>query len=140
MIRQVGALAYRVRGARRRVEVLLVSSRRTARWIVPKGNIDRDRDPAEMAAIEAYEEGGVEGHVETKPFGRFEYRKFRRPDVSEPARVAVYPLRVEVIHDHWPEMAERERRWVALDEAAGQVGDPDLARLIARFAKERASS
>jgi 8-oxo-dGTP pyrophosphatase MutT (NUDIX family) len=135
VIRQVAALPYRPAAKGGGIEVLLLTSRRTRRWIVPKGNIDRGRSLPDMAAVEAYEEAGVEGHVAPRPFGHFEYRKFRDAERSERAVVSLYPLRVELVYEGWPEMAQRTRRWFDADKAAAKVDDPGLGQLIAQFAR-----
>jgi 8-oxo-dGTP pyrophosphatase MutT (NUDIX family) len=133
MMRQVGALPYRRRkGAG--MEVLLVSSRRTRRWIIPKGNIDPGRDERTMAGIEALEEAGVEGKVLKKPLGTYEYLKYFDDGATEPSEVTVYALSVRTEHADWLERGERERMWVSPFVAGELVEEPGLAAILLTFA------
>lgn len=130
--RQVAALPWR-RGAEG-VEILLVTSRETRRWVVPKGGRMPGKTDAEAAAQEAFEEAGVEGRVGHDPLGGFRYLKILKRRAPRWCVVAVYALEVTAEHREWQEQAERERAWLPRDEAARRVGEPDLAALIAAFA------
>lgn len=132
--RQVAALPYR-KGEDGRLLVLLVTSRTTRRWIVPKGWPMKQMKAREAAAREAYEEAGVRGKIASKPFGRFFYEK-RADDrhAGPPCEVQVYPLHVKRQVPAWPEQHQREQRWLPAEEAAALVGDEGLGRLIQAFA------
>jgi 8-oxo-dGTP pyrophosphatase MutT (NUDIX family) len=112
------------------VEVLLITSRETRRWVVPRGNPIAGKSPAESAAQEAFEEAGIRGVVDPEPVGRYFYRKRRRNGTLLPAEVRLFRMRVAEERDDWPEKAERERRWFAPPEAAAAVAESDLADLI----------
>ena len=71
---QYGALPYRVTKTRG-IEYLLVTSRETGRWIIPKGWPIEGMKPAKTAAREAYEEAGVRGTVSDKAIGNYSYKK-----------------------------------------------------------------
>lgn len=129
--RQVAALPWR-RGPDG-VEILLVTSRETRRWVTPKGGRMTGRSDAEAAAIEALEEAGVEGVVDDAPLGRFRYLKVLRRRAARWCVVDLYGLEVTVQHDDWQERAERERVWLTREEAARRVDEPDLRALIAAF-------
>ncbi len=116
------------------MDVMLVTSRRTGRWIIPKGNIDPGKDERSMAALEALEEAGVEGKVFKKPLGNYEYLKYFDDGTTEMSDVTVYALSVRQEHDVWLEKSQRERRWVSLFEASEMVEDPGLAALLLSFA------
>ena len=131
-MRQIAALPYRTVGARG-VSVLLVTSRETKRWVVPKGNLANGGSPHVAAALEAEEEAGVLGVVCPIPLGSYRYRKRRKTGASLMFDVEVYPLAVSEELDTWKEAAERTRRWVTLQEAAGMVEEEDLSRLIQSF-------
>ncbi|MBK1658773.1 NUDIX hydrolase [Paracraurococcus ruber] len=134
---QCAALPLRHQGDS--VEVLLVTSRETRRWVLPKGWVEARRSAAEQAAREAFEEAGVRGQVAATPIGHYSYRK-RMPDGGDlPCEVTVYPLEVEVLLDRWPEQAERERRWFTLEEAARLVHEGDLGALMLRLAAPSAA-
>jgi 8-oxo-dGTP pyrophosphatase MutT (NUDIX family) len=114
-----------------KVEVLLLTSRGTGRWIIPKGWPMRKLSPGAAAAREAYEEAGVEGTIQPDlPVGRYHYTK--RLDVGGETEilVEVFLLRVERQLAEWPEQAERETRWLKPEEAAGLVAEPELAALL----------
>lgn len=135
-IAQVAALPWRkVRpapGLALCPEVLLVTSRRRGRWILPKGWPMRRRSWPEAAAIEAWEEAGIQGQVGTDPLGWFRCeRRFRAlPEYRVPVIVTVYPLRVCRIAARWQEMDRRRRCWVPLPMAADLVADRQLALLL----------
>jgi uncharacterized protein len=133
VIRQFGTIAWR-RGEDGRPLVLLVTSRDTGRWVVPRGNPIPGLPPHLSAAQEAYEEAGVRGPVTSEAVGQYGYRKTRRSGRGERARVTLYPLRVEEELEDWPEARERTRRWFAPADAAAAVLEPELKALLARFA------
>ena len=128
---QYAALPYRMVGSR--LEILLVTSRRTRRWIVPKGWPVEGLQPAACAAVEALEEAGVVGEVEKTSLGHFRYLKHHKSRPSEPCKVEVYALRVTQQRKSWAESAERERRWYSIPEAAAAVDEPLLRLLILEF-------
>ncbi len=115
------------------VSILLVTSRETKRWVVPKGNIGSGVAPHIAAAREAEEEAGVRGAVCPTPLGSYRYRKKRGNGAWLMADVELFPLSVTEELPDWKEKEERERRWFSLSEAAGKVDEPDLADLIRSF-------
>ena len=125
---QFAALCWRAR--RGRVEVLLVTARRSGRWIPPRDWPMRGMTPAEAAAREAWEEAGAVGRTSESCLGLYTYYKNR---LRLPCAVAVFPLEVRRLARAWPEAAERRRRWMARAEAAARVREPELARMIASF-------
>ena len=125
---QYAALPYRLLGSK--LEILLVTSRRTRRWIVPKGWPVEGLQPSACAAVEALEEAGVAGEVEKTPVGHYRYLKHHKSRPSEPCKVEVYALRVTQQRRAWPESTERERRWYSVPEAAAAVDEPLLRLLI----------
>jgi len=129
--RQVAALPWR-RGAEG-IEILLVTSRETRRWVTPKGGRMAGLSDAESAAQEALEEAGIEGVTGETPVGTFRYLKVLKRRAPRWCVVAVHALEVRIEHDAWQEQAERERVWVSRDEAVRRVDEPDLKALIAAF-------
>jgi 8-oxo-dGTP pyrophosphatase MutT (NUDIX family) len=134
-IRQIAALPYRSTGPGldAPVSVLLVTSRETKRWVIPKGNLQPGVSPHQAAASEAEEEAGVRGVVCPTPLGSYRYRKRRGSGASLMADVDVFPLAVSDELAEWKEQDERERRWFSLAEAADRVEEPDLRDLIRSF-------
>lgn len=128
---QYAALPWRHAG--RRLEILLITSRETRRWVIPKGWGKKDEAGSYAAAREALEETGVAGVVQADPVGEYRYDKLMKNGQSQRVRVAVYAL--EVVHEHedWPEKALRERLWIPAAEGARLVDEPDLQALIAGF-------
>jgi 8-oxo-dGTP pyrophosphatase MutT (NUDIX family) len=128
---QVGALVYR-RG-RRGLEILLITSRETHRWVIPKGWPHRGLSLPRSALKEVWEEAGVRGSVAQHPVGFFAYDK--RSLIAPPARVivTVYPVRFVSQDTRWPEHGLRDIAWVAPAEAASRVEEPDLAALLHEF-------
>lgn len=129
---QFAALPWRL-GADGAVEVLLITSRETRRWVIPKGWPMKGLKPHQAAAREAWEEAGVEGRIGSRRIGAFDYDKRLSSGALQPVRVEVYPLKVAVIHDNWPEAAQRARAWVPPSEAADRVDEPGLARILSEF-------
>ena len=113
--------------------MLLVTSRESKRWVIPKGNLAPGQAPHVGAADEAREEAGVIGAICPVPLGSFRYRKRKGSGASLMADVEVFPLSVSQELEKWPEKAERERRWFSLADAAAEVDEPDLADLIRSF-------
>lgn len=129
--RQVAALCLRKRKGR--VEILLITSRQTRRWVIPKGWPMPPLKDYNAARREAFEEAGVEGRMRRKKLGGFGYAKLRAAD-SLGIHVDVYLLEVERERSSWPEMHERKRRWFKADEAAQRVHEPALRKLIRELA------
>ncbi|HEX8126368.1 MAG TPA: NUDIX hydrolase [Allosphingosinicella sp.] len=129
MLTQYGVLPVR-RAADGGFEVLLITSRETRRWVVPRGNPIAGKSPVESAAQEAFEEAGIVGPVEAEPIGLYSYEKRRRSGASVPASVQLFRMTVAEERDSWPEKDQRERRWFAAAEAAAAVHEAELAELI----------
>ncbi|MFC7474352.1 NUDIX hydrolase [Dankookia sp. GCM10030260] len=110
--------------------VMLVTSRETRRWVLPKGWIEKRISAAAQAAQEAYEEAGIRGRIGKAPIGTYAYAKRLDNGVSVPCEVVIYRLEVETLLDRWPEMGERERRWFTLEDAAAAVDEGDLGSLL----------
>jgi 8-oxo-dGTP pyrophosphatase MutT (NUDIX family) len=125
---QVAALPVR-RHEGRALEVLLITSRETGRWVIPKGWPMKGRKDHEAAAQEALEEAGVVGRVQKTPLGEYLYLK-RLDDHFELCRVAVYRLDVERQRKKWNEMAQRRCGWFSIDEAVGLVLEPGLVMIL----------
>jgi 8-oxo-dGTP pyrophosphatase MutT (NUDIX family) len=132
---QYAALPYRVRGGQ--VWVLLVSSRRTRRWIIPKGWPIEGRKPHEAAAIEAMEEAGVAGVIADQPIGSYSYLK---DDEDLTVQVLVFPLRVDSEAEAFKEQGQRVAAWFRLRQAAGRVAEPSLRRLIRDFGEAQSTN
>jgi 8-oxo-dGTP pyrophosphatase MutT (NUDIX family) len=129
---QYAVLAWR-RPAGGPVEILLITSRETRRWVIPKGWPIKGLKPYQAAVREAWEEAGVEGRASARKIGSFDYDKRLSGGQLQPVRVEVYPLQVLQQHDDWPEAHQRERRWVSAAEAASLVDEPGLAQLLSAF-------
>jgi 8-oxo-dGTP pyrophosphatase MutT (NUDIX family) len=129
---QVAALPWR-RAADGSVEVLLVTSRETKRWVLPKGWPEGREDLNEAAAREAAEEAGVSGAIAREEIGHFFYGKKLRSGMEWRCQVHVFPLEVDQIADKWPERKKRKRQWFAAQDAARLVQEPDLGELIGAF-------
>jgi 8-oxo-dGTP pyrophosphatase MutT (NUDIX family) len=129
---QFAALCFRGKGAN--TEVLLVTSRTTKRWIVPKGWPMPGMTPVEAARQEAWEEAGVKGRMSTACTGIYSYTKILEEEGDNlPCVVAVFALKVDKIANDFPERKERRRKWFSLKSAAAKVDEPELAQLILNF-------
>lgn len=125
---QVGAIC--LRGPEDAPEVLLITSRGTGRWIIPKGWPMPGRSLADAALQEAWEEAGIRGTVGPSEIGRYEYDKAHDEGFSLPCEVHVFVLRVTEVLADFPERAERRRQWFTLGEAAKLVAEPGLRALL----------
>ncbi|WP_328756864.1 NUDIX hydrolase [Fuscibacter oryzae] len=125
---QYGAICWRMH--RGKVEVLLITSRDTGRWVIPKGWPMLDKCPASTAQQEAWEEAGVKGDVAEDSVGTFGYDKVLKPGQSLPCRVAVYSLRVGELKRKYPEDKMRSRKWFKYSKAARLVAEPELRGLL----------
>lgn len=128
---QYGALCWRL--GEDGVEVLLITSRDTGRWVIPKGWPMPGLSPEAAAAQEAWEEAGVQGLMNPLCIGRYGYHKCLSDSASVPCAVAVFGMRVESLAKSFPEMKERRRKWFPMAEAATLVAEPELATIIAQF-------
>jgi 8-oxo-dGTP pyrophosphatase MutT (NUDIX family) len=133
-LRQIAAIPVR-RSEASGVEVLLVTSRETQRWVIPKGWPWRKRDDRDAAAGEAWEEAGVRGSVERKVVGTFTYDK-RRGEKAFKVKVDVYLLEVAEEASKWPEAHERRREWYSAEEAARLVQEPGLQAILLALAQK----
>lgn len=134
---QYGALPFRESEAAG-LEILLVTSRQTRRWIIPKGWPIRGLGPSKSAAREAYEEAGVRGTVRSRSIGRYLYSKVLDDRaISVPCEVRVFALRVRRQEKAWPERQQREVRWFVPADAVEAVEEDGLKALIASFANSR---
>ena len=129
---QLAALCYDVEGPEKKV--LVITSRGTGRWILPKGWPIEGLDSAGAALREAWEEAGVRtGEPWAEPIGSYCYDKGLPEDWSVPVTTLVYPVHVLELAEDYPEADERERRWVTPLEAAKMVDEPQLKELLAQF-------
>lgn len=128
---QAAALCYRLRKGR--PEVLLVTTRTSRRWIIPKGWLIGGLTPAETAAQEAWEEAGVIGQCALDKVGRFSHLKRRCEQGAALCLVDVFPLHVQSVASDFPERGERKRKWCSPEKAAQKVASPELAILLCSF-------
>ncbi|WP_247225126.1 NUDIX hydrolase [Yoonia sp. F2084L] len=126
---QMAALCHRGEGENK--EYLLVTSRDTGRWVIPKGWPIRGLNSNETALQEAWEEAGVKGRTTAKdPVGRYTYLKRQDNGVEIPVETLVYSVAVNDLSEDFPEAKERERRWVDADAAAEMVNEAELKSLF----------
>lgn len=116
------------------LEILLISSRETRRWVIPKGWPMGKQAPHDAAAREAFEEAGVRGEIASSPIGTYCYDKLMPDGTLLACRVDVFPLRVKQRMKDWPEKHQRTLRWFTAGEAAAAVKEAGLADLIRLFA------
>src|SRR3954447_24417229 len=128
---QIGALPFRFDDGQLRV--MLITSRGTRRWVIPKGWPMRGLKPHRAAEREAYEEAGLKGHIGKVAVGTYAYEKRLANGVAVPCEVSVYPLQVISQRKRWPEMSQRDGRWLNPDDAAELVQEEGLRRLLRGF-------
>lgn len=113
--------------------VMLITSRDSGRWILPKGWCEKRLSGSELAAKEAYEEAGIVGQISPTPISCYQYTK-RLPIASKECSVKIYPLRVTELLADWPEARQRRREWFTLAQAALYVDDAELVTILLTLA------
>lgn len=131
---QVAALCHR--GTGNATRILLITSRDTGRWVLPKGWPKRGHDAGGTALEEAWEEAGIKPAGRPSLVGRYHYEKRLDGGLPMPTRVEVFAIPVSGLHDDFPEKGQRERVWMSPADAAAAVHEPDLAELLAAFTVE----
>jgi 8-oxo-dGTP pyrophosphatase MutT (NUDIX family) len=126
--RQVAALPLRL-AKNGGIEILLVTSRDTGRWIIPKGWTSKRIKDCKAAAREARQEAGVKGKIFRDAIGTYRYIK-RELGSGVLIEVRVFLLKVSKRCKRWPEKHERRRAWFDIEAAASKVSDPELSTLI----------
>jgi 8-oxo-dGTP pyrophosphatase MutT (NUDIX family) len=133
MRKQVAALPVRKK-RNGRLEVLLITSRKKGKWLIPKGWPVRGLSDRKAAAKEAKEEAGVSGRIRSKPIGSYRYAK---RSGEKPIRVKVFILKVERQKKRWRECDERRRKWAIGNSAARSVKRDGLRKLLLSVAKRQ---
>lgn len=132
---QYAALCYRRSKENGQLEILLLTSRDTGRWVIPKGWPMGSKAPYVVAETEAREEAGIKGIVEREPLGTFGYSKGMPEGLSLPCEVQVHALEVTGSLKDFKEKGERKLEWVSPRVAASRVAEPGLKKIILAFAK-----
>jgi 8-oxo-dGTP pyrophosphatase MutT (NUDIX family) len=130
---QSAALCYRLKRKQGILEVLLVTSRDTGRWVIPKGWPMRGKKSFAVAEREAYEEAGVKGKAHHEVLGTYSYQKGMEDGFSVPCKVQVHALEVDSLQEKYPEKGSRKLEWVSCEEAANRVNEPELKALLRAF-------
>lgn len=112
---------------------MLVTSRDTGRWVLPKGNVERGEEERAAVLREAAEEAGIWGAVADAPLGTYRYDKRRADGTSRRISVTVWPLAVVNVGDDWPEAHQRERIWLLPADAAEAVEEKSLKKLLLKW-------
>jgi 8-oxo-dGTP pyrophosphatase MutT (NUDIX family) len=126
--KQYAALPYRRQGDN--IEIMLVTSRDSGRWIIPKGWPAPGLTPRDSAAREAMEEGGLVGRITAQPIGVYHYDKRSDDGSTMLCAVGVFALQVEEQLTVWPEQDQRQTDWFTLEEAAEAVQEMELRTII----------
>ena len=127
--RQVAALCTR-KGASGK-EILMITSLKSGRWIIPKGWPMEGKDFPQTALEEAWEEAGVrKGRVKGDMIGAYSYKKVQDNGTELPCLVDVYSVKVDILEDRFPESDARKRRWVSKAKAIDLVTEPELKKII----------
>ena len=128
---QFAALCWRVKNGK--PQILLITSRGTNRWIVPKGWPETGKTPGEAALQEAWEEAGVKGKPMERALGLFSYSKKLGDGTMLPCLAMVYPVKVSKLAAEFPEEGQRKRKWVSPRKAAAMVREPELKQILKTF-------
>ena len=133
---QYAALPFRIVAGQ--VWILLITSRGTRRWIIPKGWPITGLKPQDAAATEAAEEAGIVGEVEDIPVGSYRYDKRLKGEATTSVQAIVFPFRVQAQADDWKEQGQRRSAWFRYQRAAALVAEPALRHIIRDFGADRA--
>jgi 8-oxo-dGTP pyrophosphatase MutT (NUDIX family) len=129
---QIAALPVRW-DAKGKLRVLMVTSRDTGRWVMPKGWLMDGKKPWRAAEIEALEEAGATGFISHHPIGTYRYAKRLEDDDSVLCTVTVYPMFVQELKPCWKERAERKRHWFSARKAAKLVDETELSDILLKI-------
>lgn len=124
--KQSGVIPYRFKNGK--LQILLITSRKKRKWIIPKGVIEPYMTPQESAAQEAYEEAGVLGKVTEEPVGSYEFSKW-----GGVCTITVFPMRVEKMYDEWMESDFRKRKWMTPEKALEKCENKEMRLMIKNF-------
>lgn len=131
-IRQIAALVYHVK--KNRLEILLITSRGTGRWVLPKGWPQIGKTFAQSAKAEAFEEAGVRGDVAPFSIGTYTYEKHDICDGEVGDFIVdVFPMHFSHQQKNWPERGVRRLEWLSVEESVQRVEEPELKALLAGF-------
>lgn len=128
---QFAALCWRVVNGK--PQILLITSRGTNRWIIPKGWPMGGKTPGDGALIEAWEEAGVKGTASEQCLGLFSYLKKLDKRTALPCVAMVYAVKVSKLSKSYPEAGQRRRKWVSPKKASKMVREPELAQILKTF-------
>jgi len=124
--KQSGVIPYRFKNGK--LQILLITSRKKKKWIIPKGVIEPYMTPQESAAQEAYEEAGLFGKVLPEPVGEYEVIKW-----GGVCTVTIYPMQVEKEYKKWMESDFRKRKWMSGEKALEKCGNKKIREMIRNF-------
>lgn len=127
---QLAAICYRIKNDK--LQICLVTTRGSGRWIVPRGWPMHKHTPAQAAAVEAFEEAGLSGITHPNSIGAYSYDKPIDNGVI-PVMVMVYALHVTDAAKDWPEKKQRDRKWMTPKKAAAQLDELGLRQIVANF-------
>lgn len=129
IFKQAAAIPFRIE--KNRFEILLITSRNQKRWIIPKGLIENGDSASETAKRETLEEAGVDGEINGKSIGVYEYEKW-----GGLCKVEVFPMQVKTVHDKWDEKVIRKRQWYLAKDALKKAEPEALKKIIRKFIKQ----
>jgi 8-oxo-dGTP pyrophosphatase MutT (NUDIX family) len=119
-----------------KLRVLMITSRDSGRWVMPKGWLMDGKKPWRAAEIEALEEAGAVGFISENPIGTYHYDKRLNLRTHVRCRVVVYPMIVERLKKRWKERNERKRHWFSPRKAAKLVKEEELSDLLKELGKD----
>lgn len=131
-VAQYGAIPFRIIDGQ--VVFLMITSRRSANWVFPKGSVSKGRTPQQTAADETFEEAGVSGEMGSTPIGTYVHA--RNDEQQSPVRVALFGLNVIEQHENWPEEPQRFRHWALLPQVRSLLASRHAARLAAELNRQ----
>ena len=120
---QSALLPYQIRNGH--FEILIITTRNSKKWTIPKGLIEDNLTPAESAVQEGYEEAGIKGLISPKTIGEYRYQKW-----AGICNVKVYPFEIKQVMAEWPESYFRKRKWIRLDEVQNYISIAELQKII----------
>jgi len=109
-------------------KIVIITSRKKKRWIIPKGIVEPNMTPRESAQQEAYEEAGLVGKIKKKQIGKYRVKKW-----DGICTVEIYPMIVEKLLDDWEEKSFRKRKLVFPEDAASLIKNKDLKEIILNY-------
>ena len=135
---QVGCICYKKE--KKKLKILIITSRNSKRWIIPKGWIKKNLGSIRSAEAEAWEEAGVKGKCYKNTIGFYTYQKIGKNGKGRRCTVKVFALKVREQLNDFPEKNFRTLRWITPEKSHKFIENKELVQVLENFAKMKSKA